>query len=632
MTRIPFRTLSLLLVASSLIAAPADAASGTWNTNPANGDWHVPSNWSSMAVPNGAVDIATFGLSTITSVFLSANTEADSIVFNAGASAYTITANPARALTIRGAGIVNNSGINQTLVAGVNSSGSVGSITFTNRATVGSSTSLISSGSLARNTDGGTISFWNASSAGEGILTAAGSPVDAGRGGNINFFGDSSAARATLTANPGALSGGHWGEIHFYNSSTAAHATIATRGGLFGTPFDAGGRLVFHNNASAEQAVITNGSGNAPGAGGAGTGFRDRSTASTATIINHGGSTDLSYGGGVGFDGNATAGNSLIINNGGMVQTSTGGSTVFLGSSSAGSATLIANAGKGEGPLGGGEISFDENSTGGTARIQVFGNGFLDIRQHTAPGVTIGSLEGTGLVYVGGNNLSIGSNNLSTEFTGVIKYGGPFGPDPTGGSITKIGSGTLTLSGHSTYTGQTVLNAGKLIINGSVLTPLLVDGGTLSGTGTIGTTTINGGGTLAPGSSVGILRVDGALTLTLGATYLIELNGPTVGTQHDQTAVTGAVVLGDATLSLRLGFQPEPGMMFTIIENGGTDGVSGIFAGLSEGMTVAADGQGFSISYAGGSGNDVVLTAIIPEPRTWLLLAMGLLLSARVCR
>jgi len=125
-----FRNLVLLLIASSFTAAPAQAASGTWNTNPANGDWNMPLNWSSMAAPNGPADVAIFGLSTITSVFLSANTEVDSIVFSAGASAYRIAARPRFTFTISGGGIGNMSGLTQNFVAEVDGQGNFGTIEF----------------------------------------------------------------------------------------------------------------------------------------------------------------------------------------------------------------------------------------------------------------------------------------------------------------------------------------------------------------------------------------------------------------------------------------------------------------------------------------------------------------------
>ena len=63
----------------------------------------------------------------------------------------------------------------------------------------------------------------------------------------------------------------------------------------------------------------------------------------------------------------------------------------------------------------------------------------LDISQHNAPGVTTGSIEGSGLVFLGGVNLTVGTNNLSTTFSGLMQDGGISGG--TGGSLTKTGTG-----------------------------------------------------------------------------------------------------------------------------------------------------------------------------------------------
>jgi autotransporter-associated beta strand protein len=65
--------------------------------------------------------------------------------------------------------------------------------------------------------------------------------------------------------------------------------------------------------------------------------------------------------------------------------------------------------------------------------------------------VTIGSIEGEADAFLGANNLTIGSNNLSTTFSGVIS---------DSGGVTKIGTGTLILSGANTYTGDTSVNRG----------------------------------------------------------------------------------------------------------------------------------------------------------------------------
>jgi hypothetical protein len=55
-----------------------------------------------------------------------------------------------------------------------------------------------------------------------------------------------------------------------------------------------------------------------------------------------------------------------------------------VSTSTAGSATLIANSGTNGGQ--GGRIIFENRSTGGTSRVELFGNGSLDISPHQAPG------------------------------------------------------------------------------------------------------------------------------------------------------------------------------------------------------------------------------------------------------
>jgi hypothetical protein len=134
-------------------------------------------------------------------------------------------------------------------------------------------------------------------------------------------------------------------------------------------------------------------------------------------------------------------------------------------------------------------------------------------------------------------------------------------------------------------------------------------GATLGGIGTLTNgVTVNAGGTLAPGGSAGILNT-GNLVLSPGSTLAAEINGTTPGTGHDQVNVTGSVALGGATLSVTLGFSPAPGNTFTIIANDGADAVSGTFSGLAEGAGFNVGGTTFVISYVGGDGNDVVLTA-----------------------
>src|SRR5437762_2319009 len=133
----------LTVALGALNAVYADSA--TWNLNPTSGDWTTAGNWTPATVPNGPSDTATFASSTITGVSDSLNTEVNGIVFNAGASAFTITITTtptfSPTFTISGVGITNNSGIMQNIVTmGDPVNGPQAFIAFTNSATAGSLT------------------------------------------------------------------------------------------------------------------------------------------------------------------------------------------------------------------------------------------------------------------------------------------------------------------------------------------------------------------------------------------------------------------------------------------------------------------------------------------------------------
>jgi hypothetical protein len=102
--------LVIACVLTFFVAGFAHAGSATWDLNPASGDWNTAANWMPATVPDGPTDTATFDLSNTTNVSISSNTELNAIVFDGGASAFTITARPNVNLTISGAGITNNSG------------------------------------------------------------------------------------------------------------------------------------------------------------------------------------------------------------------------------------------------------------------------------------------------------------------------------------------------------------------------------------------------------------------------------------------------------------------------------------------------------------------------------------------
>jgi autotransporter-associated beta strand protein len=88
-------------------------------------------------------------------------------------------------------------------------------------------------------------------------------------------------------------------------------------------------------------------------------------------------------------------------------------------------------------------------------------------------GEQIGSLTGTAgaAVDLNATTLTVGDAN-DTQFAGVIAGGN--------GDLTKVGGGSLELSGANTYTGVTIVQAGTLNLTGSVTSNVTVSGGTLN--------------------------------------------------------------------------------------------------------------------------------------------------------
>ncbi|MGC4014045.1 MAG: glycosyl hydrolase [Luteolibacter sp.] len=162
---------------------------------------------------------------------------------------------------------------------------------------------------------------------------------------------------------------------------------------------------------------------------------------------------------------------------------------------------------------------------------------------------TQGSIQGFITGGAGDYTLEMGSLNgvanslvrggLSVSGTTTLKIGNLNAADVFAGSITngttkiialnKVGSGTLTLSGASSYTGATTVTSGGLAVDGSlgVTAVTVASSATLSGGGSIGgAVTVQSGATLSPGGmgGIGTLTLGGGLTLQAGGTTRIEIN------------------------------------------------------------------------------------------------------------
>src|ERR1041384_7663313 len=127
-----YRAALLPAVALGLLVQIAQGGSATWNLNAGTNAWHTATNWTPATVPDGPADIATFDISNQTGVSVAQATPVDGIVFNPGASGYTITVGASTGSTfnfaLSGTGITNSSGVTQNFVCTTNTAKGVGTI------------------------------------------------------------------------------------------------------------------------------------------------------------------------------------------------------------------------------------------------------------------------------------------------------------------------------------------------------------------------------------------------------------------------------------------------------------------------------------------------------------------------
>lgn len=231
-----------------------------------------------------------------------------------------------------------------------------------------------------------------------------------------------------------------------------------------------------------------------------------------------------------------------IFNHIGTGNTTLSGNNIYTGPTNIIAGTLT----------GGGVNAFGNNSA-----VTVYGGAVFDSGGFNQ---TIGSLAGGGIVNLGGATLTIGGNNLSSNFAGPI--------NGAGGALIKNGDGTLTLNGNNTYTGATTVNGGGLFVNGSIASSsgLTVNNATIGGNGIFPNTAFNGG-TLSPGNSIGVINFNGSLTLSNTTVYAVELLGNT----SDRVNITGTAGLAGSVVVTTLG-QIIPGRFVILSAQGGRTG------------------------------------------------------------
>jgi len=193
-------------------------------------------------------------------------------------------------------------------------------------------------------------------------------------------------------------------------------------------------------------------------------------------------------------------------------------------------------------------------------------------------------------------NLSSASNLISGAMSGTS-------------IVTLGGAGNLVLSANSPmFSGNFQINTGSLQVSAFYNNATVnLGGGTLKGTGQV-FNVIGATGNVSPGSSLGTLTIGSQLALSSGNTFVTQINGANVGSFGQISVTSGVTSLGNSILSITSATGLSAGQQITIINNGNTVPINGQFNGLVEGASITVGNTVFTISYKGGTGNDVVLT------------------------
>ncbi len=238
-----------------------------------------------------------------------------------------------------------------------------------------------------------------------------------------------------------------------------------------------------------------------------------------------------------------------------------------------------------------GTIIVDEDAALGTSAATLrLDNGTL-----TVAGTAMTSLDRSVVLESGGGTIDIDDPTNKVTMAQVISGSGP---------LTKAGAGTLNLTGTNTYIGQTVVEEGRLAVNGSIASSALTtvsNGGTLGGNGTVGNLVVASGGKVAPGNSIGQLNIAGNVTLQNGSVYEAEVDN----TGHaDLLAATGTITIDSgARLSLAANSNYRLLTNYQLLAAAGItgqfDSVLTDFAFLSPDLTYTATGISMQVARNG---------------------------------
>ena len=220
-----------------------------------------------------------------------------------------------------------------------------------------------------------------------------------------------------------------------------------------------------------------------------------------------------------------------------------------------------------------------------------------DVEYQLAPNVTLkitGKLSGPGKLVAHKDNegtvLVESSNNTSGTPNGQIGHTNE--------------AKTIQLDGDKPDEFVTVKKGETVLLNGSRSHVTVREGGVFGGDATVKGLYVSG--IVSPGNSPGKITVLEGFSLHNTGVYKAEILNKD---HYDQIVAHDVYLKGSLDLTYLAGGVIKKGDTFTIVNNNGTNPVQGTFKDLPEGAEVTVSGATFKISYVGGDGNDVVLTA-----------------------
>ncbi len=189
--------------------------------------------------------------------------------------------------------------------------------------------------------------------------------------------------------------------------------------------------------------------------------------------------------------------------------------------------------------------------------------------------VTIGELSGSANAHMFGTDWIIGAKNTNSVYNGYID----------GNSLTKVGTGTLTLTNENTYSGSTQVKGGKLLVantTGSATGSgaVTVDSSAvLGGSGFVeGIVSVKNGGAIEPGNPVGNLTINNDLTFEEGSKLTIDIDKSTATNDKLVLAASKALTISGSLSINLLNGAFAVGDEFTIIS---CDNISGQFVSIT---------------------------------------------------